>query len=398
MFLNINKFFEDGAAVVGGGLNIAAMMATQGTVNNGEVGVAPISITEKKEEPTAQEPAAAATAEPVSGDNGVSDTPSQQTVEPTVPQEPQKVVAEPAKQPTLQEVLKSQQPDTVLKALGLSDKEVAFLNELKGFENIDYFSRFVSEWKANGNVNGFLKELTTDYTKMSAEDVMRHQIQLDYPKATPQQIEALYKKEVVKAYSLDSDDEDEVNEGKALLEAKADKYRDTLIEKQKGYLMPAVPEKQPAQPDPQVIAQQQEFERISNEIKNDPYTRNVIQSNKIELGEGFSYPINSAEVIDLVINGDSSGELMFNKTVDANGSETYTPKVEHQILVACVQKYGKSFLDAYAAHYKSLGGKLVTDPIENAKQPDGTSAAPAENIPTSIAGLMAKQGRINSGG
>lgn len=399
MNFNITKFFEGEAPVAtGGGMSVVEMMAKGGVINNGEVGVAPISIQENKEEPKAQEPAPAATAEPVSGSEKVdSEVPQQKVEEPTQPT-PQKVEAAPAKQPTLQEVLNSQQPDTVLKALGLSDKEIAFQNELKGFENIDYFTRLLQEWKSNGNVNGFLKELSTDYTKMSAEDVMRHQLQVEYPKATPQQIEALYKKEVVKAYSLDSDDEDEVNEGKALLEAKAERYRDTLVEKQKNYLLPAVPEKQPAQPDPKVVAQQQEFERISNDIRNNAYTRSLISSNKLELADGFSFDINPTELVDLVINGDSTGELMFDKAVDANGNETFTPKVEHQMLVACVQKYGKKFLDAYASHYKSLGGKQVTDPIENAKPPAGNNAAAAEQQPTSIAGLMAKQGAFNSGG
>lgn len=194
MAFNIRKFFEADAPVQTGGFaSIAEAMARQGVKNETENVVAtPINIPEKKEEPKAEEPTVAATADVSSGgEQVIPDTPSQPKVEEQIPQEPQKVAAEQVKQPTLQEVLKSQQPDAVLKALGLSDKEIGLLNELKGFDKVDYFANFVREWKANGNVNGYLKELTTDYGKMSAEDLMRHQLQAEYPKATPQQLEAL---------------------------------------------------------------------------------------------------------------------------------------------------------------------------------------------------------------
>lgn len=401
MAFNIRKFFEADAPVQTGGFaSIAEAMARQGVKNETENVVAtPINIPEKKEEPKAEEPTVAATADVSSGgEQVIPDTPSQPKVEEQIPQEPQKVAAEQVKQPTLQEVLKSQQPDAVFKALGFSDKEIGLLNELKGFDKVDYFANFVREWKANGNVNGYLKELTTDYGKMSAEDLMRHQLQAEYPKATPQQLEALYKKEVTKAYNLDSDDEDERSEGMSLLEAKADKYRDTFIENQKSRLLPELPEVEPAAPDPQEVFRQQEFERVTNEIKNNNYTRNIIQSGKIELGEGFSFPVDSNALLDIVINGDVTGELMFDKVTGTNGQPSYTPKVEHQILVAALQKYGKPFLDAYANHFKALGGKNVIEPIDNAKPTETSSTSAAEVQPTTVAGMMAKSGTFNSGG
>lgn len=401
MTFSIKKFFEADAPVqTGGGESIAALMAREGVRSeNGNVVATPINISERRGEPKAEESTVAATADVNSGGEKVTqEIPSQPKVEEPVQAEPQKVTAEPAKQPTLQEVLKSQQPDAVLKALGLSDKEIGLLNELKGFEQLDYFSNFVKEWKTNGNVNGYLKELTTDYANMSAEDLMRHQLQKEYPKASPQQLEVLYKREIVKAYNLDSEDEEEVNEGRSLLEAKADRYRDEFIANQKTRLMPEVPPAKAAEPGPQEVLRQQEFERITNEIKNNSYTRGVIEKGKIELGEGFSFPIEANAVLDIVLNGDANGELMFDKVVGTDGNVSYSPKTEHQILVATVQKYGKQFLDAYANHFKALGGKSVTEPIENAKPPESNTASSAEVKPTTVAGMMAKAGVFNSGG
>ena len=70
---------------------------------------------------------------------------------------------------------------------------------------------------------------------------MRHQLRREFPKASPQQLDALYKREVIKAYSLDSVDEEELEEGRALLEAKADKFRDQFTQDQQSKLLPAPP-------------------------------------------------------------------------------------------------------------------------------------------------------------
>lgn len=126
------KFYEaDAPVATGGGMNIAALMATQGVMNNTDNPVAkPIEITEKKEETTATETAPAATATTdTKVETANSETPSP-TTEVAPVQEPQKA-AEPVKQPTWQEVLKSQQPDSVLKELGFDEDKLKFVKEVK---------------------------------------------------------------------------------------------------------------------------------------------------------------------------------------------------------------------------------------------------------------------------
>ena len=224
---------------------------------------------------------------------------------------------------------------------------------------------------------------------MEAEDVMRHQLRVDYPKATERQLEILYKKEIVEKYNLDSVDEDEVAEGKELLAAKADKYRDSFIANQDKYLMPNPPEKK-AEVVPDNTAEQKAKENIEAYVKNlteDSYTKNIIADKKLTLGEGeekFSFPVEPQELIDVLSNGEKWAETMF----DDKGAI----KTEHQLLIATVAKYGKSFLDAYALHFKGLGGKVVTDKIDNAKPPENNTSSKADPLPTSAAAAMAKSG------
>jgi hypothetical protein len=298
----------------------------------------------------------------------------------------------------LSTVLSKEQPENVLKALGFDDKSVSFINELK---NLDpKMVGFFETWKQGGDIKAYFDEASKDFSQMPAEDVMRHQLRLDYPRATEAQLDILYKKEIVEKYNLNSYDEDEVNEGKLLLEAKADKYRDQLQQLQQDKLIPSS-----SQYSEQQIAQQQAVMEYANgvvkEFSENPYTREVLSKNSITIGEGsdkFVFPIDGKEIADLVVNGDTSGDLMFDRVKGADGSEQLVPKAEHQLLVATVNKYGSKFITELAKHYKSLGSRAAIEPIDNARPSATRTPSGTESEPTTIAGAMAKYGRVNSGG
>lgn len=410
MSFTIRKFYDTAVAEPSTGAatgvqpSIASLMAIHGIKSSSQEMVAtPIEIkTEKKEE--TPKPATEHTPEETSTDASnvekvKTETPTPQK-EPLEVKEPQKV-EEPVKVQSWQDNLKSQQPDTVLKAVGYDDKEISLLNALKGFEKIDYFTNLVNTWKENGNVDSYFKELSTDYEKMAAEDVMRHQLRQDYPKASEKAIEALYNKEIVNAYNLNSDDEEEVETGRLLLEAKADKYRDSFIENQQKYLTPKTPEPKQPQPDPREQEAAKEFEAYKSKVNDNPYTKNIFSTNKITIGEGddkFSFPVEPSTLTDILFDTDKWAESVFTMQDNEDGSKSYVPDVEKQMLVAAVAKYGDKFLKAYAKHYKALGGKASIDPIENAKQSDNNSTPNVNVEPKSIAEAMAKSGKYNSGG
>jgi len=328
---------------------------------------------------------------------------SETVSESSKPAEPEAEVPEPQKEEVSnakdnwQSTIKSQQPEDVLKALGFDDKTVSFIKELKDVD--PKMVNFLNTWKEKGNVTDYLNELAKDYSQMPAEDVMRHQLREEYPKASEAQLDVLYKKEIVEKYNLNSYDEDEAAEGKLLLDAKADKYRDNLVQSQKERLLP-----EPKENESNKFEEQRRMEvaqGIVKEFNDNPYTKEVIAKNSITIGEGadkFSFPIDSKAVTDLVINGDANGELMFDKKTNANGEEVYIPKAQHQLLVATVNKYGEKFITELAKHYKSLGGKAAIEPIDNAKPIETRNTSNASPEPTSIVGAMAKYGKLNSGG
>jgi len=391
-----------GGAATATQISPAEALAQYGTKTDGSNTVLePIVIKKEEEKPVdtkVEEPAA--TAKPETKVETAKETPTQVKVEETKVETKQ--ADTPTPQPTLAEVLKSQQPETVLKAMGFDDKVIKLVDSLKGFENVDYFSGLLNEWKTNGNVNGYLKELTTDYTKMPAEEVMRHQLRQEYPKASERQLDALYKKEVVQVYSLDSDDKDELEEGQALLEAKADKYRDTFVENQKKFLMPKAPEPSEPAASSQDLQREQNLQQFQSAIEADQYIKDLAVQKSLVFGEGddkYTFPIeNPQELKELITDGDKWAEAFFNPVKQADGSIKLVPDFQKQILVSAVLKYGNTLFTDLAKHYKALGGKAAIADLENAKQPDNNNTAQPDAQPTTVAGAMAKQGRLVSGG
>ncbi|MBX7203498.1 MAG: hypothetical protein K1X77_10530 [Bacteroidia bacterium] len=381
--------------------SLVEMMAKNGVMNNGNMVVTPTN-TESTEKPTETEttPAAIATEAKVEEVNAETPTPT-----PTVETTPTPQIVEAQKpQETWQEVAQKQ-PNDVLKALGFNDDVANFVSDLKELD--PKMVAFLNTWKSGGDVTGYLREMTTDYTKLSAEEVMRHHIRQSYPKADERQLEILYRTKVVNAYNLNSMDEDELEEGKLLLEAEAEQFREKYIESQKEFLLPKPQEVKAVIQDNSIQEKQAEADRKFNEmyksqVDNNALTKNIIANKVLPVGEGetkFNFPVEPNEVIDVLYNnGDKWQNAMWEKTIDENGNTSLKPKVEHQLLVATVAKYGMGFIEKIKEHYTSLGANKVIAPIENAKIPENQTGSQSAPAPKTAAEAMAMKGRINSGG
>ena len=388
----VRKFYDLAGAETGGN-NIAALMAKSGVINETDNMVAtPVEIPEIKAETSQTDgtPVATTTDLPAA-ETASPETPSQTetVVEPVKPVEVQ--AQEPVKPISLQEVLRNNQPEVILKELGFDDNLVGFLKEFKELD--PKMVAFLNTWKTGGDIQAYVKEMSTDYTKMPAEEVMRHKLRQEYPNASERQLDILYRKEVAEKYNLQSDDETEAEEGRLLLEAKADKYRTDFTQRQQQFLLPKAPEPKADQPNLELERQKQEFEAYKSVVAQHDLTKNILATKQFSIGEGaekFNFPVDPQGLTDLLYDSGKWAASLYN--------EDGSPKVEHQLLVAAVAKYGKEFLTEYAKHFKSLGGKAVIDPLENAKPVDGVQPAPTQAAPKNAAEAMARWGTFNNGG
>jgi hypothetical protein len=371
--------------------SVAAMMATQGSITQEgtqTVEAAPHS------EPSSPAPASEPPAPAVTATEGGEGTPAGEPAAPA--QEPAAeppAATEPTPVPTVswQDLIKTQPREQVLTELGVPPEALTLAQTLK--EN-PQMEAFFKHWQQKGDVVEYLRELTTDYTKMPAEDVMRHQLRQAYPEADERALSLLYKRDVINKYGLDPDrfSEEEIEEGRLLLEVDASKFRRDLSEKQKGFLIPPPPEKAAEAP-AEVDNSAQQVEAYKQTVTADPLFQSLSQQKAFTLGEGdekFTFPVDPNEVSGVLFDTDKWAEKMFVRQGD-----TILPNMKNTLLVGLVATYGDKFLNAYAQHYRALGGKTVIDPIENASVPSGATPSQAQVLPDNPAAAMAKGGRVS---
>lgn len=372
--------------------SIASILAQHGRMNTGTTAEVPSINTEKKEEATTpateQTPVDTTTSTP-QADTANQESPTPSTEQPVETPTPQ-VAEVPTVVPAWQEVLKQQQPEAIFKELGY---DVGVVGAAKTLSETPQLQGLIQHWQANGDVVAYLREMTTDYSKMPAEDVMLHQLRREYPKATEAQLKVLYEDEIVQRYKLDPDiySESEVERGKMLLEAKAERYRDELVENQKQFLIPKAPEPKAAEPVNEVVDTSAQEAEIRSFFTEHPYTKSVLSNKVISIGEGedkFNFPIQDPNALSKVLYDNQEWvSLMYSQQGDK-----LVPNVEKQFLVAAFAKDPEGFIRELGKHYKALGGKAALDPIENLSQPNGNNPSKTAAPPQTVAEAMAKQG------
>lgn len=377
--------------------SIASIMAQKGSLNATERGgeIPKVDTSElAKPEPPAAEPAKANPAnqsEPAKAETKPKEEPKGA---------PAQTEPAPTTAPQWQEVLKQQQPNLILKELGYGDSLAEFLADNKDLD--PKVLGFLKHWKAEGNVESYLKAMTTDFSKMSPEEVMRRQLQEQYPEMDAKQLETLYKIKVQQRYKLDSTlySEEEVEEGRIELMADSKPIREALAQKQQDYLLPK-PVKNEAAPDPRVLQQQQELEAYKTQLNENSFIKNIVASKQLTIGEGddaYNHPVDPNKVLGILNDKDEWASSYFTVKELPNGEKQYVPDFKKQAVVGAILADMDGFFTGYAKHLKALGAKTAIAPIENAKLPGDSGPAKSETESKDPAAVMAKRGVLNRGG
>jgi hypothetical protein len=295
--------------------------------------------------------------------------------------------------PTWQEVLRNQ-PNEVFRELGYDDNKVAFLSELKDLD--PKMVAFLQHWKENnGDVSAYVKELSTDYSKMPAEEVMRHQLRREFgEEVSDRQLELLYQKRV-REYNLDSDDELEAEDGRLLLEAETQKYRRELIAEQQKKIFPKPPQKAEPGVDPALQAAEQTYGQYKQRVDTSATVKNLLQSKKIAVGDdGFSYPLQNADAIVKNLTDVLQTYISVGKMTPENITQFSEDFIQDQLLIGVFSQNPRAFLKEHSQHVKSLGAKDVINTIDNVKLPEAGTPSVSEAAPRSAAAAMASGGVI----
>lgn len=361
-------------------VSIAAQMASAGRMSN--------SNTPAPEPVAKPEPAATPSPEP-------APAPAEPATQPAAP----KVDTPPAQpsQQTLTEFLKSHKPDTILKELGYDDKVIGFISDAKGID--DKMLSFLNDWKSGADLKPRLEALTTDFSKMSAEDVMKYQLRQQNPELNGQDFERLFQRRVLDRYKIDAAlyTEQEVADGRVDLSIDSKPVREALTTWQQGVLLPKAPEPQAAVASPQVD-QAQQVEAFRTQLGSTKIVQDLLQTKILPIGEGadvFNMGVTEpSQIIEILASPEAWAANFYDKIVQPNGEITHQLNTKKLILTGAIAKDPIGFINNLGKHFKALGAQAVNAVIENASPPVASGTTP-EGQPKTPGEAMARQGKFS---
>lgn len=361
--------------------DIAALMGKHGAFNDGKTPDSSIPDIKPEQQQSNQEPPKQGETPAKTEQKVEAPVQSQKPAETPAAVAPPKQETPPPTAPDWKEVLK-QQPDTeVLKALGYDDKWIGFLNHMK----------------SGGSPDEYLTNMSTDYTKMSPEDVMRRQLRAENPELSNEDFEEYFKAEVIERYKIDPDQfsENDVKRGRINITVAAKKARAELIANQEKYLLKA-PETRQSPEVTEYLKQKEEttknLQAYNKFLQDDPVIKDVQQNKRITIGEGaeaFNYEVDSPQdLVDLLVDG--------KKYAAATTTPAGTPDTKNLTIYAAMLLNPKKFWSELGAHFKKLGTGSLVNQLENASDTVGTPAkgTPANDDP---AAALAKGGVLTGG-
>lgn len=300
------------------------------------------------EEPITPEP-------PVEPSAEIPPGPEEPPVDPIEPpaEEPVKIDPPPPnghmKDPDWRELIKTVELDDVLKEAGLDEFEIDLIKYRK----------------QTGELTPYLEAKAVDYTKMPDEEIMKRDLKRQYGGLSEDKFEVLYRSKITTAYNQNSEDEEEQQLGQILLEADANRVRQSFIEEQKKFAIPVITNTSAADE----LKRQTELAEVQTKwvdtVGKDAATTQLLQSKKIALGDAktpFNYEVENPEEIQNAATEPQKFWELFNKDGQTDLAKYYR--------VVAYAKDPAKFEKALINHGESLGRKAETDALKNPSAPN----------------------------
>jgi len=245
----------------------------------------------------------------------------------------------------------------------------------------DYIQKVVEYYERTGNLKPVLEALSTDWTKVSDEEMLMMDLREKHPNLSSRALQSIYKKEVIARYHLDADEDDDIDPedievGKELFHDAARTLREAKIKQQTEFKVPDAPAPQNPQPDPdQIEAQRTAWKQRLREEVN---TATLLNDKRVAVpydGGEFNFEVdNPEELLDMTAD-ESKVFAPFFKDGKLDLAKFYRA-------MAYITNEEK-FIQSMKTHFKSLGTGEVMATIKNTKTPDpdkGSAVEPEGNI------------------
>ena len=238
-------------------------------------------------------------------------------------------------------------PDDILKErVGLSISDIENLKKeyesLKGRPYVedpelvpddDFLKGFIKTYKRGGNAAAYLEAMTTDFSKMSAEEIVKYEVRKSNPglpeKFIQRKVDDFLKKEFGIMPEYDSD-EDEAY-AKELLRIHTEKKRAEFEEDRKKYQIPERKQQEDVQ---------EQIDAFNKSILENQVTKGVMEGKRVTF-EDFNYQVEP----DLLVGAALDSAKFFN-LFNRDGQ----PDLDKFYKVTAFAKDPEQFLKAYTAH------------------------------------------------
>lgn len=249
----------------------------------------------------------------------------------------------------------------------------------------DFIKDAVEFYNKTGSLTPYLEATSLNFEEMSDEKIMRHNLKNQNPTLSDRAIERLYLRDIINKYSLDADrfDEDEVELGKELLKADADKLRKTLVDEQKNFIQPE------SKPEDNSEAEAQQNAFIESVNTND-VTRDLLENKRILVDyndQSFSYEVEKPEELKEMALDSSKFFALFQ---DEKGTIDFDKWYRVASYALDPETYDQSLI----SHGVGLGQEKVVKDLKNPSKV--TKSSPQYKEPsTAVEGII---GEIMRGG
>jgi len=231
----------------------------------------------------------------------------------------------------------------------------------------DFIKKVVDIYNEKGNLSDFFKAHSVDWKEMPSEDVLKESFKEKNKKLDKKFVDKLWEKEKSK-YSLDSEDDEEAELGRALMERDADEVRNQRIKDQEGYLQVEPKEAPPKYTPDQIKEAVKKLPEVEMLLKNKNITHKIGDSDfNLEVTDpGFIVEAlaNDRVLIDKFIKKDGNHDVQGFIDVVNYASN---PEAMRQAYVDYGRTLGKT--EVIDGDYKNSTLKGKTSTETNAKVP-----------------------------
>lgn len=242
--------------------------------------------------------------------------------------------------------------------------------DLLGVKEDDYFKKLVEAYK-NDSLDEFLIKTNIDYDSIPDVDIMKMQIESQYPTLGEEEKNLLLQRKLNKEYNIGSEDESEDRVGKLLLKVEADKIREGLKKEQADYTPAKNPNSVEARMQAQQEAQLKQLQEFQGYVKEHPATKQLETSRLLQYGAGdttLNYEVNqNLNLSDLAVDSNKFFQMFLGQDGKVDIQKFY--KVANY--AASMEGVEKALI----AYGRSLGEKRLYDELKNTKISDNVTSA-----------------------